>query len=249
MQELAGRLSTGAGQEIAWRRTPGRGPAVVWLGGFRSDMGGSKATALAQWGESNGREVVRFDYFGHGASSGDFRDGTIGRWRADALAVLDAMVDRPATLVGSSMGGWIACLAALARPHLVKAMVLVAPAADFTEKLMWARFTPEIQRTIEADGEWIRPSDHDPEGYPITRALIEDGRRWSVLDGPIGIHAPVRILQGGRDPDVPWSHALRVAQAIDAEDVAFILVKDGDHSLSRPQDLARLLATVEEVSG
>jgi pimeloyl-ACP methyl ester carboxylesterase len=244
-------INVGKGQSarrIAVRMREGAVPGVVWLGGFKSDMAGTKAEALAAWAARTGRDFLRFDYFGHGASGGDFAEGTIGRWREDALAVIDALVDAPAVLVGSSMGGWIACLAALARPGKLKAMVLVAPAADFTEKLMWAGLGPDDRREIETRGFWMRPSPYDPEGYPITRALIEDGRRWQILDGPVAIDAPVRILQGGGDPDVPWRHALSLAEAITAPDLAFTLVRDADHSMSRPQDLARLTAAIDEVS-
>ncbi len=248
MDEETGRLDRGDGTAIAWRRAPGRGPAVVWLGGFRSDMAGTKAEALAAWAARSGRDFLRFDYFGHGRSDGAFAEGTIGRWREDALAVIDELPDAPAVLVGSSMGGWIACLAALARPEQVAALVLVAPAADFTEKLMWAGLSAGQRGEIETRGVWMRPSPYDPEGYPITRALIEDGRRWQILDGPIAIERPVRILHGGLDPDVPWRHGARLAEAIASPDVVFTLVKDADHSMSRPQDLARLFAAVAEVS-
>ena len=222
---------------------------MVWLGGFRSDMTGTKAQALADWATASGRAYLRFDYLGHGESSGDFRaKGTITRWREDALAVLDELVDGPAVLVGSSMGGWIACLAAMARPERVAAMVLVAPAPDFTEKLMAPEIPPDGRAALAADGVWLRPSDYgDP--YPITRALLEDGARWSILGAePVPITAPVRVLQGAADPDVPWRHALELAQAIKGDDVVFSLIKDGDHRLSRPQDIERLLAAVAELA-
>ena len=220
---------------------------MVWLGGFRSDMAGTKAQALADWAEAAGRAYLRFDYFGHGESEGDFRDGTITRWREDALAVLDELVEGEAVLVGSSMGGWIACLAAAVRPRQVKAMVLVAPAPDFTERLMAPEIPPEGRRALAEDGVWLRPSEYgDP--YPITAALLEDGARWSILPGPVPIEAPVRILQGGEDPDVPWRHALELAQSLSGEDVVFTLIKDGDHRLSRPRDIARLIAAASEFS-
>lgn len=246
MNETSGRLERD-GLGLAWRRTGGRGPVLVWLGGFRSDMTGTKANALAAWAAQTGRDLLRFDYFGHGQSDGDFAEGTIGRWREDALAVLDSLVEGPAVLVGSSMGGWIACLAALARPRQVRALVLVAPAADFTDKLMWPQFSDAIRTRIEEEGVWIRPSEYDPAGYPITRALIEDGRRWNVLDDPLVIDRPIRILQGGRDIDVPFEHALRLERVLTSDDVVLTLVKDADHSMSRPGDLAKLIAAVEEV--
>jgi pimeloyl-ACP methyl ester carboxylesterase len=248
MIEKAGNLERPDGESLAWRRVDGAGPTVVWLGGFRSDMTGTKAQALADWAAAQGRAYLRFDYLGHGASSGDFRaKGTITRWREDTLAVLDELTEGPAVLVGSSMGGWIACLAAMVRPERVAAMVLIAPAPDFTEKLMTPEIPPEGHAALAADGAWMRPSDYGDD-YPITRTLLEDGARWSILGPePIPIEVPVRILQGGADPDVPWRHALELAQAIKGEDVVFSLIKDGDHRLSRPQDIARLLAAVAEV--
>jgi pimeloyl-ACP methyl ester carboxylesterase len=248
MSEIEGFLDRLDGARLAWRKVEGDGPAVVWLGGFKSDMTGTKAEALAEWAEERGRAYVRFDYFGHGASDGDFSEGTISRWREDALAILDTLATGDVVLVGSSMGGWIACLAAMAAPARVKAMVLVAPAPDFTEKLMEPEIPPEGRAALAADGVWMRPSEYgDP--YPITRRLLEDGARWSILDGqPIPIEVPVRILQGGQDPDVPWRHALELAHALKSEDVVFTLVKDGDHRLSRPQDIDRLVAAVQEVA-
>lgn len=247
MNEIEGFLDRPDGARLAWRMVEGAGPTVVWLGGFKSDMTGTKAEALAEWAAANGRAYVRFDYFGHGASTGDFAEGTITRWRDDAIAVLNELTAGDLVLVGSSMGGWIACLAALAAPKRVKALVLVAPAPDFTEKLMTPEIPPEGHAALAADGVWMRPSAYgDP--YPITRALLEDGARWSILGGePIPIQVPVRILQGGDDPDVPWRHALELAHALKSDDVVFTLVKDGDHRLSRPQDIARLVAAVEDV--
>jgi len=251
MNEERGYLPRPDGERLAWRRVAGpkgyAGPTVVWLGGFRSDMAGTKAQALAEWAAETGRAYVRFDYLGHGESSGDFGEkGTVTRWRDDALAVLDDLVDGQAVLVGSSMGGWIACLAAMARPERVRAMALIAPAPDFTEKLMAPEIPPEGQAALARDGVWLRPSLYgDP--YPITHALLEDGARWSILDSAVPIEAPVRILQGGEDPDVPWRHALELAQAIKGSDLVFTLVKDGDHRLSRPQDIERLIAAVGEV--
>ena len=246
MSETAGYLARPDGAKLAWRRVDGAGPTVVWLGGFRSDMAGTKAQALADWAQASGRAYLRFDYFGHGESEGDFRDGTITRWREDALAVLDELIRGDVVLVGSSMGGWIACLAAMVRPERVRALVLVAPAPDFTEKLMAPEIPADGRHALREAGVWLRPSEYgDP--YPITAALLEDGARWSILPGPVPIEAPVRILQGGDDPDVPWRHALELAQAIKGSDLVFTLVKDGDHRLSRPQDIERLIAAVGEV--
>jgi pimeloyl-ACP methyl ester carboxylesterase len=249
MSETSGFLEAHDGERLAWRRVQGRGPTVVWLGGFRSDMTGTKAEALAGWAAANGRDYLRFDYFGHGASSGDFqRGGTITRWREDALSVLDQVTEGPLVLVGSSMGGWLACLAAMARPERLHALVLLAPAPDFTDKLMAPKIPPEGRAALAEAGVWLEPSQYG-EPNPITRELLEDGARWSILPGPVPIEAPVRVLQGGEDPDVPWAHALELAQAIRSQDVVFTLVKDGDHRLSRPQDIARLVAAVAEVAG
>jgi len=248
MSETHGYLDRSDGERLAWRRVAGAGPTVVWLGGFRSDMAGTKAQALADWALASRRAYVRFDYFGHGESSGDFARGTITRWREDALAILEAETVGDLVLVGSSMGGWIACLAAMAVPERVRAMVLIAPAADFTDKLMAPHIPPEGGAALARDGVWLRPSEYgDP--YPITAALLDDGARWSILGSePVAIEVPVRILQGGADPDVPWRHALELAQAMKSDDVVFTLIKDGDHRLSRPQDIARLIAAVEELS-
>jgi pimeloyl-ACP methyl ester carboxylesterase len=246
--EIAGRLQVeGAG--LAWRRVKGRGPSTVWLGGFHSEMTGTKAQALAEWAAATGRDFLRLDWFGHGQSDGRFVDGTITRWRTDALAVIDTLTEGEVVLVGSSMGGWLACLAALARPQRVRALVLVAPAADFTEALLKPSLPPDALAVLALDGVWTRPSAYDAAGYQISGALLEDGARWSILGAPVPIHVAVRILQGAADPDVPWTHALALAQAIEGEDLVFTLIRDGDHRLSRPTDLARLIAAVEEVAG
>lgn len=222
-------------------------PTIVFLCGFMSDMGGTKAAALDAWAARRGLSFLRFDYFGHGASSGPFEDGTISRWKADALAMLDEVVpDGPLLLVGSSMGGWIMLLAARERAQRLHALVGIAPAPDFTEKLMWARFTPEEQRTIMEEGQLIQPSDYD-EPYTITRALIEDGRQNLLLDSTIEVHCPVRILQGQQDEDVPWEHALKTAAAIASDDVVTMLVKGADHRMSEPADIARLEAVLDEL--
>ncbi|WP_421933007.1 alpha/beta hydrolase [Phenylobacterium sp.] len=247
MSQETGFLARPDGARIAWRRVAGAQPTVVWLGGFRSDMTGTKAEALADWALARGQAYLRFDYFGHGESDGDFAEGTITRWREDALAVLDELTTGPLVLVGSSMGGWIACLTAAVRAERIRALVLIAPAPDFTEKLMAPGIDAAGREALARDGVWMRPSEYgDP--YPITAALLEDGARWSILPGPVPITAPVRILQGGADPDVPWRHALELAQALNSDDVVFTLIKDGDHRLSRPQDIARLLAALDEVA-
>jgi len=234
------------GQTIAYLRRGGKSPGAVWLGGFHSDMNGTKAQALDSWAESSGRAFLRFDYFGHGASSGAFRDGTITRWLGDALAVLDRLCEGPQVLVGSSMGAWIALLVARARPEKVAALLLLAPAADFTEALIWARMTPDMRREVMERGEWQRPSAYGDGPYPITRALIEDGRRHILLGGPMQIGCPVHILQGMKDPDVPWQHALKLVEKLSGNP-ALTLIKNGDHRLSTPEDISRLTNTLEAI--
>ena len=237
------------GVRIAYRRSFSGSPSdkqrsgLVWLGGFHSDMRGEKASALHEAARSAGRSFIRFDYFGHGESEGDFAEGTVTRWRNDALAVIDQLTDGPLVLVGSSMGGWMALLAALVRSARVKGLVLLAPAPDFTEKLMWDRFDASLKRQVMERGWWMRPSPYDAQGYPITRALIEDGRNWLIMDRPILLNLPVAILQGQRDEDVPWTYAHRLVEGIESEGVRFTLIKDGDHRLSRPEDIELMVRT------
>ncbi len=226
-------------------------PGIVWLGGFKSDLTSGKAVALDGWAEQNGRAMLRFDYSGHGASDGRFEDGTIGLWLDDALAMIRSKSTGPQILVGSSMGAWIAllvvrALAEAGEADRVAGLVLIAPAVDFTEALMWAQFGPEIRREIETAGRWMRPSPYG-EPYPVTRALIEDGRHHLLLGGTIRAHGPVHILQGMRDEDVPWRHAMILVEHLAADPVSITLVKDGDHRLSRDEDVAKLLAAVEHL--
>lgn len=232
------------GEQIAYRRLAGRGPGVMWLGGFHSDMNGTKAQALAAWAARTGRACLRFDYYGHGQSSGDFRKGTISRWRDDALAVLDRVADGPQVLAGSSMGGWLAMLLARARPERIAGLLLIAPAADFTERLIWPRLPDAARKQILEEGSWLRPSEYGEEPYPITRTLIEDGRANLVLDETTALEVPVRILHGMADADVPWQHGLAVADAIEG-DVSLTLVKHADHRLSKPADLVLIERTLE----
>lgn len=247
------KLDRGDGEYIAYRVTMPAKPAgetgIVWLGGFKSDMGGTKVSALANWAAGAGRALLRFDYFGHGQSSGRFIDGTIGRWRDDALAAFDGLSEGPQVLVGSSMGAWIALLVALARPERVKALVLIAPAADFTDKLMWAGFSDEVKATLKRDGVYRQASSAGEEDYEISWALIEEGRQHLLLDGAVAINVPVRVLQGMRDESVPWQHAMRLVEALVSDDVEVHLSKAGDHRLSGDEDLARLMAVVGEVLG
>ena len=239
------------GAAIAYRRTEGRGPAasptVVFLPGFRSDMEGGKALALEARCRREGRGFLRFDYTGHGRSSGKFEDGTIGRWADDAVFAIDTLTSGPLVLVGSSMGGWIAMLAARARPDRVAGLVGIAPAADFTEDLIMANASSAMRRDLERNGVHYRPSEYSDEPTPIARRLIEDGRDRLVLRAPFPFAGPVRIIQGMADPDVPWRHALKVAEAFAFADVEILLVKSGDHRLSEPHDLDRLARTTAEV--
>lgn len=243
---------TSGDAEIAVEVTEGAAPTVLWLGGFRSDMSGGKATALADWGRRTGRRVVRFDYRGHGASGGAFEDYAISDWLADARLVHERFCEPGTVAVGSSMGGWIALL--LAR-HLLAAgtpfggLVLIAPATDFTERLMWPRLTPEARETMTREGRVLIPSEYgDP--YPITMRLIEDGRHHLLYgEAPIETGCPVHILQGVQDEDVPHGHVHELVERLAHDDVVLTLVKDGDHRLSREVDIARLLAAVEGVAG
>jgi pimeloyl-ACP methyl ester carboxylesterase len=309
-------VGTGASaRRIAVRVRDGAAPALFWLGGFKSDMGGTKAVALDEWAAAQGRACVRFDYSGHGESGGDFTASTIGRWLEESAAVFEAFVKGPAVLIGSSMGGWLALLLAQALrqrgatnpglplpwgevgarsvpgegvrtierqrpPHptpllpsgrsrpssramgereraggratasantgSVSGLVLIAPAVDFTEELMWKRFPDEVKQQIETQGFWQRPSQYSEAPYPITRDLIEEGRKHLLLGGLIETGCPVRILQGVKDPDVPWQHAVELSSRLARDDVVLTLVKDGDHRLSRPEDIERLIAAVAE---
>ena len=224
---------------------------LFWLGGFKSDMKGTKAAALDAWAEAQGRGCVRFDYSGHGESGGDFTEGTIGRWLEESVAVYRQFAEGPQVVIGSSMGGWLALL--MAR-ELRKAkgaapmagMVLIAPAVDFTEELMWKAFSADIKREIETTGSWMRPSQYSEAAYPITKALIEDGRQHLLMGGLIETGCPVNILQGVLDPDVPFKHVQALMSHFASDDVALTLIKDGDHRLSRPEDIERLLRAVAE---
>lgn len=215
--------------------------------GFRSNMSGAKAVALDRWAARTGRSFARFDYRGHGESSGAFTDGTIGQWRDDTLTVLDRVVEGPVVLVGSSMGAWIALLAALARPEKVSGLVLVAPAVDFTEELIWQRMPDDIRAVLKQKGVWSRASDYSDQPDEITLRLVEEGRRHLLFGGPIRFDGPVRILHGMDDETVPRAFATRTAEALCSADVEITLVKGGDHRLSGPADLRRLCAAVEEV--
>jgi pimeloyl-ACP methyl ester carboxylesterase len=239
-------------RELAYLAQQGTGPAVIWLGGFRSDMRATKAEALAQWAAQQGRALLRFDYTGHGESGGAFDEATISVWLADVLAMIAHGGGEKPILVGSSMGGWLALLAARAleaegRPP--GGLVLIAPAVDFTEALMWGQFSPAIREEIISQGRWLRASAYAPEPYPITRALIEDGRSHLMFGKPIEASCPITILQGMQDPDVPWQHAMTLIEHLPADDVTLTLVKDGDHRLSRESDIALLIRAVTAMAG
>lgn len=241
------RLARPQDESLAYHSTAGRAPGIIFLGGFLSDMTGTKATALEAYARERGQAFLRFDYQGHGQSSGRFEDGTIGRWAEDAVAAIDALTTGPQVLVGSSMGGWIMLLAALARPQRTAAMVGIAAAPDFTEDLMWQRFPEEVKAEIETKGVYYEPSDYAETPYPLTKHLIEEGRRHLLLRAAIPLACPVRLLHGMRDPDVPWETALRLAERLESRDVEVTLVKDGDHRLSEPADLRRLTATLDRL--
>ncbi len=249
-------LSLSDGASIAFRRTgasrsPGalRQPGVVFCGGFRSDMTGGKAQYLEGLCQSRGQAFLRFDYAGHGESSGRFEDGTIGRWLGDTLAVLDDLTEGPQILVGSSMGGWIAALAALARPNRVAGLLGIAAAPDFTEELIWDRLSGEQRARLLEDGLLLRPSDYDERPDPITLQLIEDGRTHLLLGAPVEINVPVRLIHGMADRDVPWQQSQRLAERIAGSDVRLTLIKDGQHRLSRPDDLALIGTELERLTG
>jgi pimeloyl-ACP methyl ester carboxylesterase len=236
------------GNRVAYARTEGRAPTVVFLGGFRSDMTGTKAMALEAWAQKRGQSYLRFDYLGHGQSSGRFEDGTIGRWLDDSLAAIDGLTNGKLVLVGSSMGGWLSLLAARARPDRVAGLVLIAAAPDFTERMLLKELSPEDRVILERDGRLERPSQYSPEPSVFTWKLIEEGRQHLLLDKPLILPCPVRLLHGQSDPDVPWEYSLEIAQHLEAPEVVTTFVKGGDHRLSTPADIARLIATVEELA-
>jgi pimeloyl-ACP methyl ester carboxylesterase len=241
-------LETPEGRRIAYHRTQGRGPGVVFLGGFKSDMQGSKAVFLEDWARAAGRAFLRFDYSGHGESSGAFAEGCIGDWAQDAMRAITALTGGPQVLVGSSMGGWIALLVARAVPERVAGLVGIAAAPDFTLS-MEAVFSDSQRREMAETGRVTRPSDYSDEPYVITRRLIEDGRMQQVLDRPLVLGVPVRLLQGTADTDVPPAVALRLLDHLDAVDCRLSLVKGADHRFSTPECLAMIAGAVDEVSG
>ena len=235
------------GNRVAYAHTPGDAPGILFCGGFMSDMTGTKAQALEAACCSANRAYTRFDYLGHGQSSGEFTAGTIGRWADDAIAVLDAISAGPQIIVGSSMGGWIMLLVALARRERVAGLVGIAAAPDFTEKLMWLAYDEEIRETLRREGQYSEPSIYGEEPYPVTLELIVEGRDHLLLDNTIPLTCPIRLLHGMQDPDVPWRHSLTLAEALASVDVRTSFIKDGDHRLSRDQDIALICQTVFEL--
>jgi pimeloyl-ACP methyl ester carboxylesterase len=241
-------------REIAILARTGAAPGLFWLGGFASDMRGTKAEALDAYAERTGRAFTRFDYSGHGSSGGTFAEGTISRWLEEAKAVFDR-TGGPQVIVGSSMGGWLALL--LTEAHRIAVgpersrivgLVLIAPAVDMTRVLMFDVMTKKEKKQLREEGALRSPSDYDPEGYLITKRLIDDGETHLFGDRLIETGCPVHILQGVEDTDVPWSHATRLVSRLASDDVVLTLVKDGDHRLSRPEDLDRLIAAIEGVT-
>ncbi|OAN50203.1 alpha/beta hydrolase [Paramagnetospirillum marisnigri] len=243
-----GSVSRPDGATIAYHRLEGKNPAVVFLHGYHSDMTGTKALALEALCREQGRAFLRFDYFGHGQSSGDVLFGTVGRWAEDARAVIEQLTQGPVVLVGSSLGGWIALLTALELRDRVVGLVGVAAAPDFTEDLMWADFSFEQRRQLLETGEVSLPNCYEPENpWRVHRSLIEDGRNHLLLRDTINIACPVRLIHGQQDADVPWRTALAISDCLASEDVEVVLVKDGDHRLSRDQDIARLCRVVDSL--
>jgi len=237
-------------RRIAVRRRAGREPGFVWLGGYRSDMKGTKAAALDEWAQRTGRAFVRFDYSGHGESGGDFMQGTISRWLEESLAVFRAFTAGRQILVGSSMGGWIALrlvqeLRRAGEGDRIGGLLLIAPAPDFTAELVEPQLSGAQRRALAEKGWFGEPSQYSDDPYVYTRALLEDGEKNRVLTGLIDTHCPVHILQGMQDPDVPYTHAMRLTEHLPADDVTLSLVRDGDHRLSRPQDIAMMLRAAD----
>ncbi|SDE26329.1 Pimeloyl-ACP methyl ester carboxylesterase [Paracoccus isoporae] len=246
-QAMTEYLETAQGRRIAYARQPGAGPGVVFLGGFKSDMRGTKAEHLADWAAANGRAYLRLDYSGHGESGGAFEDGAIGDWAEDAMAAITGLTAGPQVLVGSSMGGWIALLVAREMPARVAGLVGIAAAPDFTENGFWSGFTEEQRATLMDAGRVALPSEYDDAPYVITRRLIEDGRNRLVLDRPLALPFPVRLLQGTADADVPVDWAMRLLDHPESPDLRLTLVKGADHRFSTPDCLSLIETAITEV--
>lgn len=242
-----GLLTQADGSTVAYSQQDGHQPGIVFLHGLNSDRGGTKAEALREYCSKSGRAFLSFDMFGHGESSGDFKAGCISRWTQDAVAVLDALTTGPQILVGSSMGGWVMLHTALNRPNRVAGLVGIAAAPDFTEDLMWADLTADQRNKLLTDGQIDLPSEYSDDPYVISRLLIEDGRDNLLLRAPIALDIPIRLLHGQKDEDVPWKTSLTLMEKLASHNVAANIIKDGDHRLSRPQDLRTLCTVVDRL--
>ena len=240
-------LEKADGARIAYHKLIGNSPGLIFFGGFASDMTGTKALAIEQYARTCGQAFLRFDYQGHGQSSGDFSKGTIGTWLSDSLAIIDSQTTGPQILIGSSMGGWISLLAALERPERIVGLVGIASAPDFTEDLMWNKFEQSIKNTLLEDEIYYEPTEYNDAPYIITLPLIKDGRSRLVLREKLMIHIPIRLLHGLSDADVPYQLSVRLAEHVEAEDVEVILIKDGDHRLSKEKELKALMQQIDNL--
>lgn len=248
MSDIPQFLDLPDGKRIAYQRVAGSSPGVIFFGGFKSDMTGTKAVVLEQWCRKQGRAFVRFDYSGHGQSSGNFEDGTIGEWLEDALTVFDRLTEGAQIIVGSSMGGWLSLLATLARPQRVHALVTLACATDFTQQLLLPMFSDTQKQQLEREGRVLIPCDYDDQQpYPITRHLLDEGEHHCLLNRSIPIRCPVRLFHGMRDPDVPWEFSRRTCEKLESTDVSLTLIKQGDHRLSEPAHLKLILRCLEQL--
>lgn len=235
------------GRRLAYALTEGKEPGVVFLGGFKSDMSGSKAKAIEEFCREDGRRCLRFDYTGHGLSSGKFHDGTIGQWKQDSLDVIEKLTQGPSVLVGSSMGAWIMLLVSLKKPEKVAGLVGIASAPDFTERLVWDAITPEQKKQMKEEGGILVPDCYGGEPYPLTYKLIKDGRKHLLFGDVLDIRVPVRLIHGTEDKDVPWRMSHELMEHIASPDISLELIKGGDHRLSQPAQLATIIRSVEEL--
>ena len=247
MADTPASIACEDGIVIAYHHNSGHAPGVLFCGGFRSDMNGGKATSLSAFCHNRGQQYTRFDYRGHGQSSGVFADSTVGDWLNDAVTILDSVTTGPQIVVGSSMGGWIAFLLARIRPNRIAAIVTIAPAVDMTQRAL-ANLPNEAKRQLEENSVWMRPSEYEPDGYPITQKLLDEGAIHILLNDPIPFEGPVRILHGMQDDVVPWSLSLDILDALVSKDVEITFVKDGDHRMSEPDGIKRLINLVSAIS-
>ena len=247
MADTPASIACEDGIRLAFHHNPGYSPGVIFCTGFRSDMTGGKAVSLGAFCRDRGQQYTRFDYRGHGQSGGIFADSTVGDWLKDALTILDSVATGPQIVVGSSMGGWIAFLLARARPNRIAAIITVAPAVDMTQRTL-ANLPDDAKHQLGEKGVWMRPSQYEPAGYPITQKLLEEGINHNLLSDPIHFEGPVRILHGMQDDAVPWWLSLDISDALISNDVKITFVKDADHRMSRPDDIKRLLKLVDALS-